>query len=82
MRSDTSLSVMAREILAYLNEHPDAQDTLDGIAQWWSSRSAIRYDRAALEQALGELTRQGMIMEINVQGSAPMYRLRRRKGEG
>jgi hypothetical protein len=78
MRSDTSLSITAREVLAYLNEHPDAQDTLDGITQWWllQGRSKNRVD---VEKALGELVRQGMVMEIKVQGSPSIYRLARRK---
>jgi hypothetical protein len=26
---------LAREVLAYLAEHSDSQDTLEGIVEWW-----------------------------------------------
>lgn len=81
MRTDSSLSVMAREILTYLTAHPDAQDTLDGIAQWWLPQATIRYDRTVIEKALAELTREGMVIEIDVQGSSSLYRLRRQRRE-
>ena len=32
---DERRSHVAKAILAYLLEHPDAQDTLAGIAEWW-----------------------------------------------
>jgi hypothetical protein len=37
---------IAREILAYLLDHPDAQDTLDGISQWWVSFKIMPLDYA------------------------------------
>jgi len=32
-----------REILAYLADHPDAQDTLAGIFEWWLLERKITY---------------------------------------
>ena len=33
---------VAKDILAYLAEHPQAMDTLEGIAEWWLMRQHIR----------------------------------------
>jgi hypothetical protein len=73
------LSEMAREVLAYLTAHPDEQDTVEGIAQWWSPQATIRYDRTVIEKALGELVREGVVIETNVRGASPLYRVTRRK---
>ena len=36
-RHDGQLPSFAREILRYLREHPEAQDTVEGIMVWWVS---------------------------------------------
>lgn len=72
MGSDTPLSVTAREILAYLTAQPEAEDTVDGIVQWWSSQATVRYDRMVIEKALAELAGEGMVTEIHAPGSSPV----------
>jgi hypothetical protein len=61
-----SLRPSAWEILAHLCEHPSAQDTLEGIVEWWLLEQKIRQliteTRAALRELVAErlvLTRQG-----------------------
>ena len=72
-------SEIASEILAYLAEHPDAQDTLDGIAQWWLVERKIRCQTSAVEEALADLVAKGLLVEVKRQYSIPLYRARRRK---
>jgi hypothetical protein len=80
MSGDTSFSVTAREILAYLTQHPGAPDTLDGIAEWWlPQQEKSRSSRADVEKALAELVKGGMIIEVKVQGSPSIYRVARKK---
>jgi hypothetical protein len=46
-----------RAVLAYLEAHPSAADTLEGITAWWLEQRRIRYGveivSAALERLIG-----------------------------
>jgi hypothetical protein len=71
-------SVLRQAILNYLEEHPDAMEALDGIAEWWIARSQIRVEGEALGRVLEELTKSGVLKEMRVTGKT-YYRLARRK---
>jgi hypothetical protein len=62
-------------VLGYLAEHPEAMETLDGIAEWWIDRRLIRVDVEALASALERLTAQGTLEAIGT-GRGRRYRLR------
>jgi Fe2+ or Zn2+ uptake regulation protein len=68
---------LAAAILAYLAEHPDASETLDGIAEWWLMRQQIRANVTTLATALRRLTERGVLEEVQV-GSTRHYRLKSR----
>ena len=70
---------IGRSILRYLQEHPDAKDTLEGIAQWWVLKewSALRF--AAVERAVTILLAKDLIVETRREGSPPYYRLNQDK---
>lgn len=61
-------------VLGYLEEHPRAMETLDGIAEWWIERRRIRVDVEALFRALTDLTERGVLEAIGT-GSTRRYRL-------
>lgn len=48
-----------RTILAYLVAHPDAKDTIEGIAQWWAPSYAGSAE--AVRRGVEELTRRGWL---------------------
>jgi hypothetical protein len=52
----------AHEILAYLAEHEDAQDTLEGIVEWWLLEQKIRSRTAEVEKALDDLIADSLIL--------------------
>jgi len=67
-------SEIAHELLAYLAEHPDAQDTLDGIVQWWLLEQKIKYQRNLVKEALAELVDKGLLIESKGCDSQVHYR--------
>ncbi len=47
-----TVSEIAEQILSYLNSHPDASDTLEGIVKWWLMQQKIELAKADVEKAL------------------------------
>jgi len=70
-------SELAREILAHLVKHPDAQDTLEGIVQWWIPEEKIKSQIADTREAIAELIAQKFIFEWQGKDSRTYYRLNR-----
>jgi hypothetical protein len=80
--ADEKSSQIAYEILGYLAEHPDAQDTLDGIVEWWLLEQKIAQQKAFVEKALDELVAKGFVLKRTGKDRRPHYRMdRRRHGE-
>lgn len=53
----------AYQILAYLVEHPDANDTLEGIMEWWLLEQRIKHWTAEVQRALADLVADGLLLE-------------------
>jgi hypothetical protein len=68
-------SAIAREILAYLSDHPASEDTLEGVAQWWLMERKIRYHISLIKQALSYLVERGLVLEISRNKLNPNYKL-------
>jgi hypothetical protein len=66
---------IAREILAYLAEHPDAQDNLEGIAHWWILDRKLRCQLRKVREAVSELVEKGLILACKSQDSKVYYRI-------
>jgi hypothetical protein len=69
------ISQIAHEIMAYLAEHPNAQDTLEGIVQWWILERKIKYQKAMVQEAIRELVAKGLVLERRIGDSQCQYRL-------
>lgn len=63
----------ARAILRYLVKHPEAKDTLEGIAQWWLGGEIGK--RVNVERAVSLLLSQGLVLETRRKGLSPYYQL-------
>ena len=59
----TEKSKIAHEVLAYLAEHPEAQDTLEGIIEWWLLEREIKRQTALVKESLGDLVAAGLVLE-------------------
>jgi len=53
----------APEILEYLFRQPEAQDTIDGILQWWILDSCIRRWAPKIAKTVEKLVKQGFLEE-------------------
>jgi hypothetical protein len=71
----TSEREMAEAILSYLTEHPEASDTLEGIAEWWIMRQRVRVEVVTLKRVLCHLTDGGLLEEFGKKDD-PQYRLK------
>ncbi|HRI13123.1 MAG TPA: hypothetical protein PLX89_08960 [Verrucomicrobiota bacterium] len=50
-----------QQIAAYLVRHPDAQDTIEGIAEWWLLEQRIHVALGEIRSALTELAARGFL---------------------
>jgi hypothetical protein len=66
---------IARDIIAYLSTHQDAQDTLDGIIQWWQRERKSDQHITLLKEVLGDLVTQGLIEKGQKAGQTHYYRI-------
>ena len=72
--SDADLEI-ARAVLRYLQDQPDAKDTLQGIAQWWILRECAERKISEVEEGISVLLAKGLIVEIRREGLPSYYGL-------
>lgn len=63
MTQENARTEMAYQILSYLSDKPQAQDTLEGIVEWWMLEQEIRRTRSQVGQALEELIGSGLVQQ-------------------
>lgn len=68
-------SGLAAAVMEYLAEHPQAMDTIEGIAGWWITQEP-HVDLQVLSRVLNRLRAEG-ILEAEGEGTQTRYRLRR-----
>ena len=66
-------SHLTRMILDYLAEHPQAMDTVEGIAEWWVRRQEVRSLVRSVTRIVHRLTEEGILEQI---GNGPHSRFR------
>ena len=71
----TNKSQIGNQILTYLVEHPEAQDTLEGIVEWWLLERQIKFQTAGVKEALSELIAKGLVVEQKKIDSKIHYRV-------
>ncbi len=68
-------SWIAHEILAYLMDHPDAQDTLEGVMEWWLLERKLKYESRRVRELLSEFVTRGFILETGNTYSGVHYKI-------
>lgn len=61
----------AYKVLAYLSEHRNAGDNIDGISEWWLMEQRIKSEIATVEKALKILEERGLV----IKSSNGVYRI-------
>ena len=74
-------SQIGAEILAYLVENPKAQDTFEGIVEWWLLERQIKIQKARVKKALSDLVARELILERKGSNSQIHYRVNQSKHE-
>lgn len=66
-------SDLERKLLRYLVDHPDARDTLEGIAKWWLLEQEIREEKTKVQEALAELVAKGLVVEERMEDGRRVF---------
>lgn len=74
---EVSAAEVARTILDYLRRNPEAQDTLEGIVEWWLPEQPRNPPTATIKEALDKLVGAGLISEHKGQDGRVSYRVTR-----
>ena len=69
------------DVLAYLAENANAQDTLEGIMEWWLLEQNVRMQTTRVRTALSKLVDQGFVLERKGMDSRVTYSINRSKEE-
>jgi hypothetical protein len=70
---------LAEEILQYLIDHPNAQDTLKGIVTWWLLERTIRHRTALVKEVLDKLVADGLVIAQQGSDFQTHYKMNRRR---
>ena len=79
VRQSSEVSRTLFGILTYLADHPEADDTIEGISQWWLLEQRIRQQIPVIEKALAELVHKEFVLEQSGRNGRTRYRINRRK---
>jgi Fe2+ or Zn2+ uptake regulation protein len=76
-----SVSEIAEAIAAYVEKNPEAQDTLEGIIQWWLPEAHHQARTSQIREALDDLVAEGLITAHKAKDAQILYRATRRASE-
>lgn len=66
---------LAREVLAYFLQHPEAADSLEGIVKWRLKEQAIHRGVEEVSRAIGWLLDRELLVVERVAGSTAVFHL-------
>lgn len=76
--SSSAMSPVAEDILTYLLAHSEAEDTIEGIVDWWLLEEKIRHRKKEVQAVLDELVAQALITTRKSEDSRIRYRINNR----
>ena len=66
---------IAYRLLGYLAENPNAQDTLEGIVEWWLLERLTTNHAARVKEALEDLVLASLVLERRGKDSRTYYKI-------
>ena len=66
---------IAKRVLRYLNENPQASDTFEGILHWWLLDRIIVEEEEIVREALAQLVERNLILVAQTADARLHYRL-------
>lgn len=68
---------LSQRILQYLEKHPQAGDTLEGIVTWWLEQDRIDHLVNEVAEALRSLAHKGAIQTHTSQSGTTIYKIKK-----
>jgi hypothetical protein len=69
----------AHKILGYLMDNPEAQDTFEGIVDWWLLQQDIKRNVALIRKTVDALIHQGFLLERHGNDRTKYYQVNRER---
>jgi len=63
----------AKQVMRYIQSHPDASDTLEGIGKWWVTHQRITECVGVVKEALEILKAEGSVAEMRTAEGRILY---------
>jgi hypothetical protein len=75
----TEESLLAQDILSYLLTHTAAEDTVEGIVEWWLLEEKIKRRTKEVQKVLDALVVESLIIARESKDSKTHYRINKRR---
>jgi Fe2+ or Zn2+ uptake regulation protein len=79
---ESNLGSVCGAILHYLAQHPDAADTVSGIANWWLPDAQRNVSERTIQRALERLVAHGKVKKNRLAGGTVLYSHEVANGDG
>lgn len=67
------LARVRAEILRYLEDHPHAADTAEGVHRWWIRESRFGLSEVTVKKVLEMLVSEGHMRSVQLPGGGVVY---------
>ncbi len=74
LKNDYETAKVAQEIERYLQSHPNAGDTVEGVARWWLQRQRYIETLDCVHNALDVLVKKGSVVKRTNADGKNVYR--------
>ena len=68
-------SEVGLKILRYLDQNPNAADTVEGILEWWLPKQSLYEEESVVKHALDEMIKRNLILATRSSDARRHYRL-------